>query len=120
MDVVGFLQAAATAALIAKLVVDGIKLAADLPRWAPVLLAFAAAEGGQFTLMLANNAVFSKPAVASGVIIGLFAWGLAIGATSLQTFANKTEARLDAALKLDSTASRADIDREVKKEENKQ
>jgi hypothetical protein len=114
MDVVGFLQAAATAALIAKLVVDGIKLAADLPRWAPVLLAFVAAEGGQFTLMLANNAVFSKPAVASGTIIGLFAWGLAIGATSLQSFANKTDAKIDAALQLPVGSSRADVDAAVK------
>jgi hypothetical protein len=119
MDVVGFLQAAATASLIAKLVVDGIKLAADLPRWAPILLAFVAAEGAQFTLMLGNSAAFSGPAIASGTIVGLFAWGLAVGTTQLQTFANKTEERLDAALKLTPNASRADIDREVKKDEKK-
>lgn len=94
-------------------------MAADLPRWAPVLLAFAAAESAEFTLMLASNALFNGPAIAQGAIIGLFAWGLAIGVTQLQTVANKTEARLDAALKLSPEASRADIDREVKKEENK-
>lgn len=84
-----FIQAAAGAAIIAKMVVDGLKMAFDMPRWAPVVLAFVAAQGGEFLLLLSQNATFSKPTIAQAVLIGLIAWGLAIGSTELQKQAAK-------------------------------
>lgn len=112
-DVAAFIQAAAAASLIAKLVVDGIKMAVDLPRWAPILLAFAAAEGGEFLLLVSQGAAFSSQLTAQASVVGLFAWGLTIGVTQLQTFANKTNEKIDAALILPAGSSRADVEKVV-------
>lgn len=118
-DVAGFIQAAAAASLLAKLVVDGIKMAIDLPRWGPVLLAFLAAECGEFLLLTSQGAQFDGKSISQAVIVGLIAWGLSIGVTQLQSSANKTEARVEAALQLPAGSSKADVDAAVKEGENK-
>jgi hypothetical protein len=116
-DLAQFIQAAAGAGFIAKMVVDGVKMAADMPRWAPVLLAFIAAQGGEFLLLLSQNATFTAPTVAQAGIIGLLAWGLAIGSTELQTKANRVEERLEAARSLPAGASKEDVEKAVKESE---
>ena len=88
-DLAQFIQAAAGAGFIAKIVVDGIRMAVDMPRWTPVLLAFIAAEGGEFLLLLSQDAQFTRVTVAQAVLIGLIAWAVAIGATELQKKANQ-------------------------------
>src|SRR4026207_516236 len=93
-----FIQAAAGAGFIAKMVVDGVRMAVDMPRWMPVLLAFIAAQGGGFLLLLSQGATFNQQVVAQAVTIGLIAWGLTIGVTELQKRANRTEERIDTAL----------------------
>ena len=109
-----FIQAAAAASLLAKMVVDGVKMAVDMPRWMPVLLAFLAAQGGEVLLLLSQNAEFNRASISQASIIGLIAWGLAIGATSLQTKANKVEEREAVALKLPAGSDKADVDAAVK------
>lgn len=110
----GFIQAAAGAGLIAKMVVDGVRMAVDMPRWAPILLAFLAAQGGEFLLLLSQGAEFTGQTIASATIIGLIAWAIAIGSTALQTKAAKTEERVEAALQLPAGSTKADVDKVVK------
>lgn len=109
-----FIQAAAGAGFIAKMVVDGIRMAIDLPRWAPILLAFIAAEGGEFLLLLSQGAVFTQQTIAQSVIVGLIAWAIAIGSTALQTKAAKVDERIDAALSLPAGSTQTDVDKAVK------
>lgn len=109
-----FIQAAAGAGFIAKMVVDGVRMAIDMPRWMPVLLAFIAAQGGEFLLLLSQNATFTNQTIAQAVIIGLIAWAIAIGSTALQTKAAKVDERIDAALQLPAGSSQADVDAAVK------
>lgn len=109
-----FIQAAAGAGFIAKMVVDGIRMAVDLPRWAPVLLAFIAAEGGEFLLLLSQGATFTTQTTAQSVIIGLIAWAIAIGSTELQKRANKTEEKIDTALNMPKGSTRAELETAVK------
>ncbi len=112
-SVAGFITAAAGAAFLANLIVSGIKKAVDLPRWAPVLLAFIAATGGQFLLLLTENATFDRVTNAKAVVIGLIAWGLAIGAVEVQRKGDKVEEKIDAALKADKGTTRAELDKIV-------
>jgi hypothetical protein len=79
-----FIQAAAGAGFIAKMIVDGIRMAVDMPRWMPILLAFAFAQMGEFLLLLSQNATFTRVTVAQAVLIGIIAWSTAIGVTELQ------------------------------------
>lgn len=109
-----FIQAAAGAGFIAKMVVDGVRMAVDMPRWMPVLLAFLAAQAGQFLLLLSQNAEFSRVVIAQSTIIGLIAWAIAIGSTALQTKASKTEERVEAALQLPAGSTKQDVDNAVK------
>lgn len=112
-----FVQAAAGAAIIAKMVVDGLKMAVDMPRWAPVLLAFIAAQVGEFLLLLSQGAVFTTQTAASAGIIGLIAWGLAIGATELQSKANQVDKKIDTALQLPAGSTKQDVDDAMKESE---
>lgn len=96
------------------MVVDGIRMAADLPRWAPVLLAFIAAEGGEFLLLVSQGAVLTTQTTAQAIIIGLIAWAIAIGSTELQKRANKTEEKIEAALNMPKGSTRQDLENAVK------
>lgn len=89
-------------------------MAVDMPRWMPVLLAFIAAEGGEFLLLLSQNATFTKPTIAQAVIVGLIAWAIAIGSTALQTKAAKVDERIDKALSMPKGATREDLENAVK------
>lgn len=109
-----FIQAAAGAGFIAKMIVDGVRMAVDMPRWMPVLLAFIAAQAGEFLLLLSQGAVFNNQVIAQAVVIGLIAWGLTIGVTELQKKANKTEERLDTALALPKGSTKKDVDDAMK------
>lgn len=111
-----FIQAAAGAGFIAKMVVDGVRMAVDMPRWAPILLAFFAAQGGEFLLLLSQGATFNRQVIASAITIGLIAWGLTIGVTELQKHASKTEERIDTALAMPEGSSKSDLEKEMQKE----
>jgi hypothetical protein len=115
-DVGGFLLAAGAAAFLAKLLVDGIKIAVDLPRAAPVILAFVGAQLFQFGLLMTQEVAFTSAVIASAAITGFVAWGLAIGATMAQTKGDKVDERIDVALKMnDKNATKDDVDRAVGK-----
>ena len=105
-----FIQAAAGAGFIAKMVVDGFRMAVDMPRWMPILLAFIAAQVGEFLLLLSQNATFTQQTVAQAGLIGLIAWGLTIGVTELQRKANKSEERIDTALAMPEGSSKDDLE----------
>ena len=109
-----FIQAAAGAGFIAKMIVDGVKMAIDMPRWAPVLLAFVAAQGGEFLLLLTQGAIFTQQSIAQAIVIGLIAWGLTIGVTELQRKANRTEERIDTALAMPEGSSKDDLEQAMK------
>lgn len=109
-----FIQAAAGAGFIAKMVVDGVRMAVDMPRWLPVLLAFIAAEGGEFLLLLSQGAAFTTQTTAQAIIIGLIAWAIAIGSTELQKRANRTEEKIDTALNMPKGSTRQDLENAVK------
>ena len=65
-------------------------------------------------MLLSQNATFTNPTIASATIIGLIAWGLAIGATELQRKANRTEEKIDTALNMPKGSSRAELETAVK------
>lgn len=109
-----FIQAAAGAGFIAKMVVDGVRMALDMPRWMPVLLAFVAAQGGEFLLLLSQGAVFNNQTIAQAVIIGLIAWAIAIGSTELQKRAGRVDEKIDTALNMPAGSTRADLEAMVK------
>lgn len=113
-DLATFIQAAAGAGFIAKMVVDGVRMAIDMPRWMPVLLAFIAAQGGEFLLLLSQNAEFSRSSIASAIVIGLIAWAIAIGSTELQKRAGKVDEKIDTALSMPKGSTRADLETAVK------
>lgn len=116
-DVGGFLLAAGATAFLAKLLVDGIKIAVDLPRAGPVVLAFIGAQVFQFGLMMAQNTEFTRAVIAGAAITGFIGWGLAIGATMAQTKGDQVDRKIDTALKMtDPHATRADVDAAVYKE----
>ena len=113
-DLATFIQAAAGAGFIAKMVVDGVRMAVDMPRWMPVLLAFVAAQAGEFLLLLSQGAVFNQQGIAQAITIGLIAWGLTIGVTELQKRASKTEERIDTALAMPQGSSKDDLEKAMK------
>ena len=94
-------------------------MAADLPKWAPVLLAFVAALAFEFLILIVQETVFTQKTYATGAIVGFIAWGLAIGSTSLQTKADKVNERVEAAKSLSTDATNADVDAQVKANEKK-
>lgn len=109
-----FIQAAAGAGFIAKMIVDGVRMAVDMPRWMPVLLAFFAAQVGEFLLLLSQDATFTRQTTARAAVIGLIAWGLTIGVTELQKKASRSEERVEAALQLPAGSTKKDVDNAVK------
>jgi hypothetical protein len=109
-----FIQAAAGAGFIAKMTVDGIRMAVDMPRWMPILLAFVTAQAGEFLLLLSQNAEFTRSSIASAIVIGLIAWAIAIGSTALQTKAAKVDERIDAALAAPQGTTRTELEAAVK------
>lgn len=110
-----FIQAAAGAGFIAKMVVDGVRMAIDMPRWMPILLAFIAAQGGEFLLLLSQDATFTSQSIASAAVVGLIAWAIAIGSTALQTKAAKVDEKIDTALNMPKGSTRADLETAVEK-----
>ncbi len=112
-SVAGFITAAAGAAFLANLIVGGVKKAMDLPRWGPVLLAFVAATGSQFLLLLTENATFDKVTNAKAMVIGIIAWGLSIGLVEVQRKGDKVEEKVEVALKLPAGSTKADVERIV-------
>lgn len=110
-NIANFIQAAAGAGFIAKMVVDGFRMAIDMPRWAPVVLAFFAAQGGEFLLLASQGATLTQQTIAQAVTIGLIAWGLTIGVTELQKRASKTEERLDQALAMPAGSTKEDVEK---------
>jgi hypothetical protein len=112
-----FIQAAAGAGFIAKMIVDGFRMAVDMPRWMPVLLAFIAAQMGEFLLLLSQGATFTQQTIAQAGLIGLIAWGLTIGVTELQKKANKTEERIDTALAMPEGSTKNDLEDAMKETE---
>jgi hypothetical protein len=112
-----FIQAAAGAGFIAKMIVDGFRMAVDMPRWMPVLLAFVAAQVGEFLLLLSQGATFTQQTIAQAGLIGLIAWGLTIGVTELQKKANKTEERIDTALAMPEGSTKNDLEDAMKETE---
>lgn len=113
-DLAQFIQAAAGAGFISKMIVDGVRLAVDMPRWAPILLAFIAAQGGEFLLLASQGATLSSQTTAQAVTIGIIAWGLTIGVTELQKRASKTEERIDTALAMPEGSSKDDLEKAMK------
>ena len=109
-----FVQAAAGAGFLSKMIVDGVRMAVDMPRWMPVLLAFVAAQTGEFLLLLSQGAVFTRQSTATAVVIGIIAWGLTIGVTELQKKANRSEERVDTALGMPKGSSKDDLERAMK------
>lgn len=108
-----FIQAAAGAGFIAKMVVDGVRMAVDMPRWMPVLLAFVAAQAGEFLLLLSQGAEFNRQSTAQALIVGLIAWAIAIGSTALQSKASRVEERVEAALAAPQGTTKKQVDAEV-------
>ncbi len=115
-DIAGFSQAAATVAFLAKLAVDGIKIAVDLPRAGPVALAFVAALVFQTLLLLSKSAPLDGPTIAGAAITAFVAWGLAIGVTMAQTRADKVEQKVQTALDSPAGTTRAELDKAIEKQ----
>ena len=70
--------------VMVKVLVDWIKTAATLPKWAPPALAFGAAFCVIFLLMLALGVPISVQIGAQSVLAALIATVLAVGQTALQ------------------------------------
>jgi hypothetical protein len=91
VDVAQFITAAGTAALMTKMVVDGIRAAVALPSLITLIMVFSIAVGSQFLLVMASGGSFTKQSFAQNVVIGLFAFGTAIGSTELAKRAEETK-----------------------------
>jgi ABC-type Fe3+-siderophore transport system permease subunit len=114
MDALDIVKDGATAAGFAKILVDLVKLM-PIPSPGAVLpiLAFVFAEGSAFLLFLAGAGDVNRQSMAITVLVGIAATGVAIGATALQSVANKTEARVDAALVAPVGTTKAQVDAQV-------
>lgn len=77
------IELATAAATIAKVIVDIIRMAADLPRWLPPALAIIGGIGSVVLLMIANRIGLDSAVLAQSVLAGILAGGLAVGVTEL-------------------------------------
>lgn len=114
MDALDIVKDGATAAGFAKILVDLVKI---MPIPSPTIilpiLAFVFAEACAFLLFLAGNGAYSRQSVAITILVGIAAAATAIGATQLQTKADKVDEKLDVALAAKPGATRADVDKIV-------
>jgi hypothetical protein len=118
MDAItGFIQAALAASLLAKGTVEGVKLAVNLPRWGPVLLAAIFAPLYEFLLLVSQKAHFTTDTVATGLLVAVIAWLLAIGVTMAQTKADKVEERVQTALDLPPGSTKEDVNAQLSQSE---
>jgi hypothetical protein len=83
---------ASAGALYAKIIVDMVRMAADLPRWGSPLLAVLTAIGAILLLAIAGSQAVTPALIAQAVLAGVFAGGSAVGVTELQKHATPSEA----------------------------
>lgn len=91
VDVAQFITAAGTAALMTKMVVDGIRAAIALPSVVTLLLVFGIAVASQFLLGAASGGRLTRQTAAQNLVIAIFAFGTAIGSTELAKRAEETK-----------------------------
>lgn len=116
-DVAGFIAAAAGAAFLTNLIVGGIKRALpNLSSAVIVGLAFVSAEAGQFLLLVSQDAQFTRSSIAAATIIGLVAWGLAIGQVEVQRKADRVDEKIDKAIAMPSDTTKAEVEAAVKRD----
>ena len=86
---------AAAAAMFAKAIVDMARIAVDLPRWGPPVVALIVGIGAVILLMLADSVVLTGAVLATSVLAGILAAGSAVGVTELARAAdNQASKRL--------------------------
>ena len=115
MGALDIVKDGATAAGFAKILVDVVKLM-PVPAPGAVLpvLAFVFSEGCAFLLFFAGSTdPLNRQSIAITVLVGIAATGGAIIATALQSKANKTEERVDAALVAPVGTTKAQVDAQV-------
>lgn len=72
------------AATLVKVVVDLVKMAAEMPQWIAPALALLLGVAFVLVLMIASEVPLTAPAIAQGIIAGVLAASTAIGSTALQ------------------------------------
>ncbi len=93
-----------------------MKLAVNLPRWGPILLAAIFAPVFEFILLVSKKAVFTSDVIASALLVSVIAWLLAIGVTMAQTKADKVDEKIQTALDLPAGSTKADVNAQMQKE----
>lgn len=85
---------ALSASMVAKTLVDMLRMAVDTPRWLPPVLAVGAGVGTVLLLMVAQGQALTAAALATAVLAGVLAGGSSVGVTELSNRANVlTQAR---------------------------
>jgi hypothetical protein len=115
MDAADIVIQGAAAAGFAKILVDLVKVI-PIPSPSSILpiLAFIFSEACAFLLAGTKaETVFNRPTVFIVILIGIAATAGAMGATALQSKANKTEERVDAALAAPAGTTKAESDASV-------
>lgn len=74
---------------ISKAVVDLVRMAVDMPRWGPPLVAFVVSIGAGFLLMLANGIAITAQTGATAVLAGILAAGGAVAVTAVARAADE-------------------------------
>ncbi len=79
---------ALSAAMVAKALVDMLRLAADTPRWVPPVLALVVGVVAVLLLMVSQRTVLDSANLATAVLAGVLAGASAVGVTELSNRAN--------------------------------
>lgn len=72
-------------ASLVKVVVDLVKMAAEVPQWVAPALALVLGIGFVLVIMVASSIEMTAPTYAQGVIAGVLSGGMSIGSTALQS-----------------------------------
>lgn len=86
---------AVAATMFAKVLVDAVKTApVRTVGWVPLLLAFVSGQGASFLLAMStgDGLVFDRKGVSTCVLVGILAFGSAVGVTELQKKAEELKA----------------------------
>lgn len=79
----GIILIASAAAMFVKVLIDAIRMAVDMPRWLPPLLALSGGILLVLVLFVANAVPLTPQSSAQAVLGGLLAGGMAIGVTEV-------------------------------------
>ena len=99
------IQFSLMSATLVKIVVDLVKMAAEVPQWVAPALALTMGIGFVLIVMIASEVTMTPAMYAQGVIAGVLSGGMSIGSTALQS---RTKPSTDARTSVSVPAGRGE------------